>query len=100
MSRLRKALAHGNGADGVLHTRDRGYQFKLDPERLDAYRFERLIADGRAELTGGRADRAAELLERALALWRGPPLGDSRMSRSPRARQRGSASCASARSRS
>ena len=76
VSRLRKALAHGNGADGVLHTRDRGYQFKLDPERLDAYRFERLIADGRAELTGGRADRAAELLERALALWRGPPLGD------------------------
>jgi DNA-binding SARP family transcriptional activator len=65
VSRLRKTLADGNGADGVLVTRDHGYQFQLDPERLDAHRFERLIAEGRAELTAGRPD-----------LWRGPPLAD------------------------
>jgi WD40 repeat protein/DNA-binding SARP family transcriptional activator len=76
VSRLRKTLANGNGSDGLLVTRDHGYQLKLDPERLDAYRFERLVAEGRAELAAGRAERAAVTLERALSMWRGPALGD------------------------
>src|SRR5262249_8025005 len=76
VSRLRKTLANGNGADGPLVTRDRGYQLKLDPERLDAHRFERLAAEGRTELAAGRPQRAAAALERALALWRGPALAD------------------------
>src|SRR3954452_6679382 len=75
VSRLRKTLANGNGADGPLVTRDRGYQLKLEPERLDAHRFERLAATGRTELAAGRPGRAAVTLERALALWRGPALG-------------------------
>src|SRR5918911_246986 len=54
VSRLRKALAIGNGADGPLVTHDHGYQLRLDPERLDAYRFERLVAEGRAELAARR----------------------------------------------
>ena len=73
VSRLRKALA---AAGGALVTRDRGYELTLARDRLDAHRFEDLVADGGRELAAGRPDRAAAALEQALALWRGAPLAD------------------------
>jgi eukaryotic-like serine/threonine-protein kinase len=78
VSRLRKALAggEGDGSAGVVATREHGYELRLDPERLDAHRFERLVAEGRGELAAGRPGRAAAALEEALSLWRGPPLAD------------------------
>jgi DNA-binding SARP family transcriptional activator len=75
VSRLRRALA-GAGGGAVVATRERGYELELDPERLDAHRFERLVGEGRVELVAGRPERAATALERALSLWRGPPLAD------------------------
>jgi DNA-binding SARP family transcriptional activator len=75
VSRLRKALGAGGGG-GLVVTRAHGYELRLDPERLDAHLFERLIAEGKAELAAGRPQRAASALERALTLWRGPPLAD------------------------
>jgi predicted ATPase/DNA-binding SARP family transcriptional activator len=74
VSRLRKALGVGNDTDGVIVTRERGYELTLDPERLDALRFERLVAEGRSELAAGDPNRAAAAFEAALALWRGAPL--------------------------
>jgi predicted ATPase/DNA-binding SARP family transcriptional activator/class 3 adenylate cyclase len=78
VSRLRKALAAGagDGVDAVIVTREHGYQLTLDPERLDAHRFERLVAEGRRELGTGDPARATAALESALALWRGAPLAD------------------------
>jgi DNA-binding SARP family transcriptional activator len=78
ISRLRKTLAGGESDDpaGVVVTREHGYELRLDPERLDAHRFERLVAEGRSELAAGRPERAASALEGALSLWRGPPLAD------------------------
>ena len=78
VSRLRKALAgsDGSGRASPIVTRERGYELALDPEQLDAHRFERLLARGRAELAGGRADLAVRAFEEALALWRGDPLAD------------------------
>jgi DNA-binding SARP family transcriptional activator len=78
VSRLRKALAGGAGSDpaALVATREHGYELRLDPERLDAYRFERLLAQGRSELAASRPRRAASALEQALSLWRGPPLAD------------------------
>ena len=78
VSRLRKALRAGgdNDADGAIVTRERGYQLVLDPERLDAHRFERLVAEGRRDLGTGNPQRAAAAFEEALSLWRGAPLGD------------------------
>jgi predicted ATPase/DNA-binding SARP family transcriptional activator len=78
VSRLRKVLGAGagNGAGGVIVTREHGYELKLDPERLDAHRFERLVAEGRTELATGHAERAASAFESALSLWRGAPLAD------------------------
>ena len=78
VSRLRKALATGpgNDSDGLVVTRERGYELRLEPECLDAHRFERLLAEGRSELQRGRPEHAASKLEEALALWRGRPLDD------------------------
>ena len=78
ISRLRRALAQAvpNGSDGLVLTREHGYELRLDPERLDAHRFERLVAEGRSELGADRPQRARSRLEEALTLWRGEPLGD------------------------
>jgi class 3 adenylate cyclase/DNA-binding SARP family transcriptional activator len=73
VSRLRKALP---GGGEVLVTRERGYQLQVDPERLDANRFERLLGEARAEQAAGRPDGAAARLEEGLGLWRGEPLAD------------------------
>jgi DNA-binding SARP family transcriptional activator len=78
ISRLRKALSGeaGTGSTDLLITREHGYELQLDPERLDAYRFERLLGEGRTELAAGRLGPAVSALERAASLWRGPPLAD------------------------
>jgi predicted ATPase/DNA-binding SARP family transcriptional activator len=78
VSRLRKALGAGtgNGADAVVVTREHGYQLVLDPELLDAHRFEQLVAEGRHELAKGHPGRAERSFEAALSLWRGAPLAD------------------------
>ena len=80
ISRLRKALASGAGnvahGDGPVVTREHGYELRVEPERIDARRFERLVEEGRRELAAGRPERAAAALEGALSLWRGAPLGD------------------------
>jgi DNA-binding SARP family transcriptional activator len=78
VSRLRKALegGSGNGAGGLIETREHGYRLEIDPNSIDAHRFERLLAEGRNELAAGRPRRAASALETALSLWRGPPLAD------------------------
>jgi DNA-binding SARP family transcriptional activator len=78
ISRLRKALG-GEGDDGPagpVVTREHGYELRLDPERLDSQRFERLLDEGRGELAAGHPERAASTLDEALSLWRGPPLAD------------------------
>jgi YVTN family beta-propeller protein len=71
VSRLRKLLG-----EGVLVTRAGGYALELPPGAVDADRFARLTADGRAALERGDARDAAEALRAALDLWRGPALAD------------------------
>ena len=60
----------------VLVTADPGYSLQVDPEHIDARRFERLAREGRAALDEGRPDRADELLGSALGLWRGAALAE------------------------
>jgi DNA-binding SARP family transcriptional activator/tetratricopeptide (TPR) repeat protein len=78
VSQLRKGLqsANGEGAERVLKTRSPGYVLEIDPEQLDLHRFERLADQGRRALEAGDPDEAAEKLDAALALWRGPALAD------------------------
>ena len=69
--RLRKALA----ADGVAEivTRGRAYELRIDPELVDAYRLERLVAKASRAADAKQPDGAAR---EALALFRGEPLAD------------------------
>ena len=78
ISRVRKALGQpaGGDGDGVVLTREHGYELRVDSGGVDALRFERLVDEARGELAAGRVDRAASLLEEALSLWRGPPLAE------------------------
>src|SRR5499427_2113559 len=74
ISQLRKALRPADG-DELLQTRPPGYALKLDRDRLDLGRHERLAAEAGLVLGHDPACAAARLRE-ALALWRGPPLAD------------------------
>ncbi|MBX6386517.1 MAG: AfsR/SARP family transcriptional regulator, partial [Microbispora sp.] len=70
VSRLRRSL-------GNLVVREpAGYRLAVDPDDVDAPRFQRLAAEGRRALDAGDPALAAELLGAALALWRGPALAD------------------------
>src|SRR5205809_4009537 len=71
VSHLRRALVE----EVVVSSRG-GYALLVDAERIDALRFERLVDEGRAALADGDSGRAGELLGSALAIWRGPALGD------------------------
>jgi predicted ATPase/DNA-binding SARP family transcriptional activator len=70
VSQLRKAL----GDPGAIAMRAGGYV--LNADTVDAAYFERLARDGRGALADGDAEGAAATLAEALAVWRGPVLGD------------------------
>ncbi|MER7717154.1 BTAD domain-containing putative transcriptional regulator [Streptomyces flaveolus] len=71
VGRLRRAL----GADAVASA-DGGYRLTAVPDDIDLHRFDRLAGEGSRALADGDPDKAAELLDDALALWRGPALAD------------------------
>nr|WP_198345853.1 winged helix-turn-helix domain-containing protein [Nocardiopsis gilva] len=73
VSRLRRGLAGSDGAGPAVEFHPAGYRLAVDPDDVDAYRFERLAADGRAALGAADHARAAGLLRDALSLWRVPP---------------------------
>ncbi|ONF75162.1 BTAD domain-containing putative transcriptional regulator [Amycolatopsis keratiniphila] len=73
VSRLRKVL---RAEDVALDSGPGGYRLDVAREDVDVCRFERLAAEGRAELTAGRDAGAAAILAEALGLWRGQALSD------------------------
>jgi DNA-binding SARP family transcriptional activator/class 3 adenylate cyclase/tetratricopeptide (TPR) repeat protein len=75
ISRLRRALVAAGETELVV-TREHGYELLVDPEQIDARRFERLVAEGRAGLSAGDPEAALTALEEAVSLWRGQPLAD------------------------
>lgn len=83
VSKLRAALEPGRRAGGngdgaarqVIATEPGGYALRVEPETIDATRFERLGREAHERIAddpGGASARASE----ALALWRGEPFGD------------------------
>ena len=75
VANLRAFLEPGRdrGAPSSLLVRDGpGYRLEVAPEQVDAQRFERCVRTA-ATLP---AAAALELLDGALALWRGPPFGE------------------------
>jgi YVTN family beta-propeller protein len=71
VSQVRRSL--GNG---LIVTRAPGYLLRVEPEAIDARRFESLLEEGRETLAAGEAAEAARIFRDALGLWRGPPLDD------------------------
>jgi DNA-binding SARP family transcriptional activator len=69
VSQLRRALP-----TLVVETEGGGYVLRADPETIDAQRFERLVENALAP--GLPPDAVHRLLDEALVLWRGVPLGD------------------------
>jgi DNA-binding SARP family transcriptional activator len=72
ISELRKLLGSSSG----IETRSPGYVIRVAPDQLDLNRFERSTEDAMQALTRGEAMVAADLLRRALGLWRGAALAD------------------------
>jgi DNA-binding SARP family transcriptional activator/tetratricopeptide (TPR) repeat protein len=68
VSGLRKLLGKT-----VLRTESPGYVLDVGPERIDVFRFERLVEEARS---AADEEERVERLRKALALWRGPPLAD------------------------
>lgn len=66
-SRLRKVLP-----DGLVEGQPDGYRLLVDPDTVDAVRFERLIGQARHE----EGPRRVRLLREALAIWRGAAMQD------------------------
>jgi predicted ATPase/DNA-binding SARP family transcriptional activator len=69
VSRLRKALP-----DGVVEGQTDGYRLQVEPDAVDAVRFERLVISGRARTEDG--SQRVRLLREALELWRGAAMQD------------------------
>ena len=78
VSHLRRVLERDGGAvpGQVLVTRPPGYLLRVEPDQVDLYRFERLVAQAKTALSTGEPEQAARMLREALALWRGPALAD------------------------
>ncbi|MEV4167306.1 BTAD domain-containing putative transcriptional regulator [Nonomuraea dietziae] len=76
VSRLRRALGRQ-----LVEFHPAGYRLAIDPQDVDAHRFERLAAEGREALRAGDPARASGALRQALGLWRGAALADAPLAR-------------------
>ncbi|MDL4773863.1 ATP-binding protein [Actinomadura xylanilytica] len=72
MSRLRAALR----PEAEIELTPAGYRLGVQPDDVDAWRFERQAGEGRDALRGGDPERAAGLLRAALGWWRGDAFAD------------------------
>jgi DNA-binding SARP family transcriptional activator/pimeloyl-ACP methyl ester carboxylesterase len=69
VSQLRKRLGKE-----PIRTRPPGYLLAVEPQQVDLFRFEQLLAEGKQALEQDDPSHAATLLRDALGLWRGPAL--------------------------
>ncbi|MEU1878224.1 BTAD domain-containing putative transcriptional regulator [Streptosporangium sp. NPDC020072] len=79
ISHLRKVLEPGRRPrtpPSVLLTREPGYLLAVAPGQVDLTRFTAWAQDGARALARGEHTEARQTLDRALALWRGEPLGE------------------------
>ncbi|HEY3871158.1 MAG TPA: AfsR/SARP family transcriptional regulator [Actinocrinis sp.] len=77
VSQLRKFLAADDPAHRPIATGPSGYRLRLGRDELDARVFLDRVADGRAFAKEGLHAEAENSLSTALALWRGPLLGET-----------------------
>lgn len=71
--RLRRAL----GDPTRVRFEHSGYLLRVHPGELDADRFESMLAEGADAVESGESVQGAEVIRKALGLWRGDPYGDT-----------------------
>ncbi|MEV1155293.1 BTAD domain-containing putative transcriptional regulator [Micromonospora chokoriensis] len=71
---LRRTFEASPAGRGVIERQRNGYRLVVDPDRVDVFRFEVERNAGRVAVSAGDLDGARQLLERAVARWRGPML--------------------------
>ncbi|MGH2754648.1 MAG: CocE/NonD family hydrolase [Actinomycetota bacterium] len=79
ISNLRKVLEPSRGrgeAPAVIVSRPPGYVLDVDPDAVDAGRFESLAIHGSELVDQGSPEGALTVLDEALSLWRGPAYAD------------------------
>ncbi|WP_424529413.1 AfsR/SARP family transcriptional regulator [Sphaerisporangium viridialbum] len=76
---LRRILDRvGPPAGRLVVTRAPGYLLRVDPQRVDALVFPRLVEEGARHYRAGDHATAEQVLRKALDLWSGPALADVR----------------------
>jgi DNA-binding response OmpR family regulator len=75
ISRLRRTLS-ANGVDDVLVTRPPGYLLDVPAMSVDVVRYEDALRGARRAVEEGQLHQAVAGFRAALALWRGPALGE------------------------
>lgn len=78
ISELRRYLSSCASQQSPVVTRQSGYILSREQHEFDFDIFGRLVARGRLAMRRDSHGEAAREFERALALWRGPALGDLR----------------------
>ncbi|MFC4121412.1 AfsR/SARP family transcriptional regulator [Nonomuraea zeae] len=76
IGRLRRTLLDRGDDQQLIHTREEGYVLNLAAEDLDVTVFLDLVSRAKRAGQAGDEEGEADLLQRALALWRGPALVD------------------------
>lgn len=76
VAKLRRALTACGLDPALVRTRAPGYVIDIDPESVDALRYERLVGAARAAVVSGEADEALATFDAALGLWAGSALDD------------------------
>jgi DNA-binding SARP family transcriptional activator len=75
VSQLRKFL-HQPGTDSPVATQPPGYLLRVEPGEADFREFLGLLERGRVAARNEHYEEAIDLCDQALALWRGPAVGD------------------------
>jgi len=74
--RLRRVVASAGGEPDSITSRGSAYLLDIEPDAIDAHRFDRLSAVGHDAAQAEDWTRAARAWREGLDLWRGPALGD------------------------
>lgn len=78
ISQMRKFIRRPPSSGSTIITCAPGYMLCPNEDEIDFTLFQDLMRRGRRHLTEGNPERAADILEQALNLWRGPALGGLR----------------------
>ncbi|MFD5892374.1 MULTISPECIES: BTAD domain-containing putative transcriptional regulator [unclassified Streptomyces] len=76
ISQLRKFLTRPDRAESPILTQPPGYFLNLGDDEIDVHQFQALMHQGRESMKASQYTDASASFESALALWRGPVLGE------------------------